>query len=195
MTREHPPQKIMSEETPTVKITDRRLFNADGSPREGVERAPQPPVEPVGVAAPRSPQSASAAPQQPAAAAASASTRAAEPAANRSSAAPAEPSADAATDPYFVEMMMFVAENAAAMLSGHPQFGGEVNLPYAKQFIDMLGALRVKTSGRLSLEEQNTLDTLLSQLRMQYVAQTNPRPAAGAPARGGFSGGDITGGR
>lgn len=100
-----------------------------------------------------------------------------------------------ATDPLFIELMMFVAENAAAMLSGHPQFGGEVNLPYAKQFIDMLAALQAKTLGGLSLEEQNTLDALLGQLRMQYVSLTKARPASPVSPGGGITGGDITGGR
>src|ERR1700754_2807059 len=34
--------KEMSEEKPTFKITDRRLFNADGSPREEIREEPTP---------------------------------------------------------------------------------------------------------------------------------------------------------
>ncbi|MCA1555570.1 MAG: DUF1844 domain-containing protein [Acidobacteria bacterium] len=51
--------------------------------------------------------------------------------------------------------------------------------------------MREKTQGRLSLQEQQTLDGLLSELRMQYVSMTSrvrPDPR-------GFSGSDITGGR
>jgi hypothetical protein len=74
----------------------------------------------------------------------------------------------------------------------------EVNLPLARQCIDMLGALRQKTSGRLSSEEQCFLDTLLSQLRMQYVSLTSTQqrgPQQQRAGGGGFSGSDITGGR
>ncbi|HVF45637.1 MAG TPA: DUF1844 domain-containing protein, partial [Pyrinomonadaceae bacterium] len=68
-----------------------------------------------------------------------------------------------------------------------------VNLPLAKQCIDMLGTLKRKTQGNLAGEEQQFLDMILSQLRMQYVSLTSaPRPPQGPR---GFSGGDITGGR
>lgn len=173
----------MSEEKPVFKVTDRRLFNPDGSPRdiEREERAPE-------TAATTATTPVSAAPPL---------TDAATP----TTAAPRLANAETAagdsieTNPLFIELMMFAAENAAAMLSGHPQFGGEVNLPYAKQFIDMLGALQEKTLGRLSLEEQNTLDALLGQLRMQYVSVTKAHSASPASASGGITGGDITGGR
>ena len=177
----------MSEEKPTFKVTDRRLFNPDGSPRD-IEREDRAPETPAAI------------PAQPAPTVAPVQTLPTDDASQASApsrAATAESGAQSETDPLFVELMMFVAENAAAMLSGHPQFGGEVNLPYAQQFIDMLAALRTKTSGKLSFEEQNTLDTLLAQLRMQYVQQSAPRPAAASSplVGGGFTGGDITGGR
>lgn len=173
----------MSEEKPVFKVTDRRLFNPDGSPRdiEREERAPE-------TAATTATTPVSAAP--PLTGAATPTTAVPRPANAETAAGDSNE-----TNPLFIELMMFAAENAAAMLSGHPQFGGEVNLPYAKQFIDMLGALQEKTLGRLSLEEQNTLDALLGQLRMQYVSGTKARSAAPASASGGITGGDITGGR
>lgn len=171
----------MSEEKPVFKVTDRRLFNSDGTPRD-VEREPRPTETATPLPSPE--LSTPSAPAEAATAAAQA----------RPSATLEPEGSAAASDPLFIELMMFVAENAAAMLSGHPQFGGEVNLPYAKQFIDMLGTLQEKTRGNLTLEEQSTLDTLLSQLRMQYVSLTKARPAATPPPRG-FTGSDITGGR
>ncbi len=163
----------MSEEKPVFKVTDRRLFNPDGTPRD-IEREDRA-TETAPDASPASLPTDAATTTVPA----TAPTHDA-----------ASSGATTATDPLFIELMMFVAENAAAMLGGHPQLGGEANLPYAKQFIDMLGSLRDKTTGKLSLEEQNTLDTLLSQLRMQYVSLTNA-PRAG----GGLTSSDITGGR
>lgn len=184
----------MSEEKSEFKVTDRRLFNSDGTPRDIIreERPPEAPLTTptLNTAAAESSASGAATPQAVADAPSS-------PAAAESAPLPDAATGDNATesDPFFIEMMMFVAENAAAMLSGHPQFGGEVNLPYAKGFIDMLGALKSKTRGNLSFEEDSTLDTLLAQLRMQYVAQSKAPRAPTSPLAGGFTGGDITGGR
>lgn len=45
----------------------------------------------------------------------------------------------------------------------------QVNLPLAKQTIDILGMLRDKTRGNLTQEEEQLLDNLLYDLRMKYV--------------------------
>jgi hypothetical protein len=45
----------------------------------------------------------------------------------------------------------------------------ELNLPAAKQMIDILGLLKDKTKGNLSQDEQALLDSALFNLRMQYV--------------------------
>ncbi len=173
----------MSEEKPTFKVTDRRLFNPDGSPRD-IEREAIEPIT-IGDVPSASPTTSATANTATTAAPANADERSTQIETDRNAAA-------TGTNPMFLELMMFVAENSAAMMSGHPQFGGEVNLPVAKQFVDMLGALREKTSGNLSTEEQTGLDSLLSQLRMQYVQLSSAPPGAAPP---GFTGGDITGGR
>ena len=182
----------MSEEKPTFKVTDRRLFNPDGTPREGVERAeeaaPPPATEPP----------------EPQASAESDAQRAG--AAGEPAAAPAggegvrESAAAEETSQELLMLVEFVASFAADAMGmvAHPGAPPqeEVNLPLARQCIDMLGALRQKTSGRLSSEEQRFLDTILSQLRMQYVSLTSaPRGPQQPSPRGGFSGSDITGGR
>lgn len=175
----------MSEEKPTFKVTDRRLFNADGSPRD-IERDPAPPQTAptdniINAAAPTG-----------AASEARSERGASDNAGARPMVAAETASPASVTNPLFLELMMFVAENSAAMMSGHPQFGGEINLPVAKQFIDMLGALREKTTGNLSTEEQTGFDSLLTQLRMQYVQLSGAQTTA-APR--GFTGSDITGGK
>ncbi len=43
------------------------------------------------------------------------------------------------------------------------------NLPLAQQSIDLLALLQEKTKGNLSADEARFLDTLLYDLRMQYV--------------------------
>ena len=52
----------------------------------------------------------------------------------------------------------------------HPEHGAEhINIPIAKQTIDILGMIRDKTRGNLNQEEAQLLDNLLYDLRMKYV--------------------------
>ena len=46
----------------------------------------------------------------------------------------------------------------------------------AQYWIEILGMLRGKTSGNLTAQEIQVFDSLLSDLRMQYVALSQPRP-------------------
>ena len=191
----------MSEEKPIFKVTDRRLFNADGTPREGVEReeekpAPEPAAPPQPEATARDEARAENAPPAGAPEPAAASRAETGPAAG------AAPEAEDAQD--FLMVVEFIASFAAESLgmAAHPGAGAppsQINLPLARQCIDMLGALQHKTRGNLNSEEQHFLELILSQLRMQYVQLTQrPRPGggpSGGPRAGGFSGSDITGGR
>ncbi|MBT3218209.1 MAG: DUF1844 domain-containing protein [Proteobacteria bacterium] len=45
----------------------------------------------------------------------------------------------------------------------------QVNLPLARNTIDLLGLLKEKTKGNLDAEEARLLDTLLYELRTQFV--------------------------
>src|SRR5688500_2040866 len=137
----------MSEDKPTFKITDRRLFNPDGSPRD-IPREEEKPAAPA-AAAPPTPAPEESAPRAP-----EASADAAEPT-PRPSAAPPEESATRASerggasqadaegaqsDEGFLMLIEFVASFAADGLGmvNHPGGGGGVNLQLAKQCIDML---------------------------------------------------------
>ena len=183
----------MSEEKPTFKVTDRRLFNPDGTPREGVERAedatPAAPDAPQPQAAPDADEGQ---PPQQQGASGEPETGASAGGGEREAAAAEETSQELLM---LVEFVASFAADAMGMVA-HPgaPAPSEVNLPLARQCIDMLGALRQKTSGRLSSEEQRFLDAILSQLRMQYVSLTGA-PRGPQPRSGGFSGSDITGGR
>ncbi|HEV2864628.1 MAG TPA: DUF1844 domain-containing protein [Pyrinomonadaceae bacterium] len=191
----------MSEEKPTFKVTDRRLFNPDGSPREDVVREEPPPPPAAEEATPAREPDAGARAE-----AAASAPVAEEGGAHREAAAGREeaggPAAD--DDPQdFLMVVEFVASFAADALGmvEHPGAGrGQVNLPLARQCIDMLRTLQRKTRGNLSLEEQQVFEMILSQLQMQYVSLTSgpraPQPGGGrGRGPGGFSGGDITGGR
>jgi Domain of unknown function (DUF1844) len=193
----------MSDEKPNFKVKDRRLFNSDGTLREGVEREEERPAPPAD--APEAREGGRAA------ATASGATDAGEVADDEArgvgrahdgeAAGPreeaGEPGAsDMAGDPTpFANLVMFIASPAAAAMgmTEHPGLApGELDLPLARHCIDLLATVREKSRGNLSQQEQQIVDGLLAELRMQYVSLTSaPRPA---PPRG-FSGGDITGGR
>jgi len=49
----------------------------------------------------------------------------------------------------------------------------EVNLVLAQQTIDLLGMLQEKTRGNLTTEEERILQSLLSDLRLRYVARSS----------------------
>ena len=178
----------MSEEKPTFKITDRRLFNQDGSPRDDVERQEPAAIETPTIAGTGAPTAAG-----PTKASSSASARAAEATPRAQGEKPGETG-----DPTpFVNLVMFIAQPAAAALgmTEHPEMSaGDVDLPLAKHCIDLLAVLRQKTQGGLSAQEQQILEGVIAELRMQYVSFAGARPASAASSRG-FTGGDITGGR
>jgi hypothetical protein len=146
----------MSEEQTTFKVTDRRLFNPDGTMREEAKREEKPAVAPApeNVAPPES-----AAPE----------------AAPQEAVAPEDINNPAS----FINFIMSLASNAAASLGmmEHPATGQVgVDLQLAQYWIDILGMLRRKTSGNLTGQEIEVFDGLLSDLRMQYVSLTQPRP-------------------
>ncbi len=179
----------MSEEQPTFKVVDRRPFNPDGSPRElsqqeqeEAERAAK--VAEVENAAARAmAEDANAAAQPPQRSASARSER------------PHSHAGDPLDDPAsFLSLVMSLASNAAASLGmmPHPATGETgVDLPTAKHWIDVLGMLERKTQGNLDQQEAQTVESLLADLRMQYVSFTN----APTPPPPKFSASDITGGK
>lgn len=178
----------MSDDQPTFKVTDRRLFNADGSPRDlPPEEKPEPKPEPV-AAAPV--ETAAASGPEPEAAPTPPTIEVIE-----------EPDDDftpeeleEARDPAgFMSFVMSIASNAASALGmmEHPvTHSREVDVELGKHWIDVLGMLQKKTAGNLTPKEKQMLEGLLSDLRMQYVSLVNAAPRAPR-----FSGSDITGGR
>ncbi|MDT5120650.1 MAG: hypothetical protein QOC96_132 [Acidobacteriota bacterium] len=210
----------MNEEQPIFKVTDRRLFNADGSPRE-IEREEEATAagETNTDSAPASASSATASATsaqtatQSAAAAPAASSTQQESDAHASGATGttaasgahaeqlpedvyAEGDLPGADDPAsFVNFLMSIASNAAAALGmmEHPVTGQRsVDPELGKHWIDILGMLKEKTRGNLAPQEQQIFEGLLADLRMQYVSLTSARQP-NAPR--GFTGSDITGGK
>jgi uncharacterized protein DUF1844 len=187
----------MSNDQPTFKVTDRRLFNPDGSPRDlPPEERPEPKPEVVTADAGAAGGGAAGAGAQtkPAAAADAPPVEpAAEPAGELTDEFTEEELADARDPAGFISFIMSIASNAASALGmmEHPvTHQREVDVELGKHWIDVLGMLQKKTAGNLSSKEKQMLDGLLSDLRMQYVSLVNAPPSAQR-----FSGSDITGGR
>jgi hypothetical protein len=191
----------MSEEKPNFKVRDRRLFNPDGTPRE-IEREETKPEATPELSATTTPaaDTQTATTQTDARAQESASSspaaEATEPARPRRDDASQPPPAGAEADPTpFANLVMFIASPAAAAMgmTEHPGMPpGEVDLPLARHCVDLLATVREKTRGNLGAQEEQILESILAELRMQYVSLTSTRPQS--PPRG-FTGGDITGGR
>jgi hypothetical protein len=49
----------------------------------------------------------------------------------------------------------------------------EINLPAAKQTIDILGMIKEKTTGNLDDSEKNLIEGILYELRLRYVKEKN----------------------
>lgn len=180
----------MSDDQPTFKVTDRRLFNADGSPRDlPPEEKPEPKPEPVAAPAEAAETTAAAGAQTEAETA----PPPVESADEFEEEFTPEELADARDPAGFISFIMSIASNAASALGmmEHPvTHSREVDVELGKHWIDVLGMLQKKTAGNLTPKEKQMLDGLLSDLRMQYVSLMNAAPPAQR-----FSGSDITGGR
>jgi hypothetical protein len=84
----------------------------------------------------------------------------------------------------FIELVMMQAQQAAMFLGRLPVPNGEqpeVNLEYARMFIDQLEMLQEKTRGNLSNEETQVLNGVLADLRLAFVQASNAAPTS-APA-------------
>jgi hypothetical protein len=181
----------MDQEQPNFKVTDRRLFNADGSPRDlAPEEKPEPPpaleasvtTDRVATATQSEPTAPDQGPTD-----SSESFETDEPEMSEEEIAGAQDPAS------FVNFLMSIASNAAAALGmmEHPvTHQRDVDIELGKHWIDVLGMLEKKTKGNLTSQEQKMIEGLLADLRMQYVSLVNAPQKSRA-----FSSKDITGGR
>ena len=187
----------------TYRVTDRRKYNPDGTPREGAEPS-APALDEIqveaqatprgqttgnvlsfpGEAAARQPEPPIASPQADAGAS---EARAASPAATAGPAVgKVEQAYNSARGPQsarlpeasFLSLANMLAVEAAMHL-GLIQTPGEeappVDLEAARHLIDMLGMLQTKTRGNLTREEEDLLEKILADLRMQFVAISKRR--------------------
>ncbi|MDX2033379.1 MAG: DUF1844 domain-containing protein [Blastocatellia bacterium] len=150
------------------KVTDRRLFNADGSlrddaPQEEPAAAEEPPAA-VGAPPPTFTVSQGAAP--------AAFAPAEAPMEMEMEMEEADPN-EMPEQTMFTEFLMGIASSAFIYLGlvEHPATGRrQVDLRAAKEAIDMLLMLREKTKGNLTRGEEKFFDDLLADLKMQFVS-------------------------
>jgi hypothetical protein len=183
-----------NQEEVSFKVADRRKFNADGSLKDGVVLEPKPVEEPRPIPQQSAPSEASAAAHQPT------EENSPEPVFGGSEGDLGEDDADipGAQDPAsFVNFLSTLATNAAAALGAipHPATGKRsLDLDTGKYWLDVLGMIRDKTKGNLHPQESRLLESLLGDLRMQYVQlvrATEEKLKAQAAQK--FSGADILG--
>lgn len=183
-----------NQEEVTLKVVDRRKFNPDGSLKEGVV------IEPETKKEEPKPQPAKPTPAPPVKDA----DQVALPMAEAPDLDDAEMEGDdlddvpGVNDPAsFVNFLSTLATNAAAALGAvpHPATGQRtLDLDSGKFWIDVLAMLREKTNGNLHAKEQRLLDSLLADLRMQYVTMVRAtEEKLKAQAAKKFSNADILG--
>mgnify|MGYP000853328519 CR=1 FL=1 len=172
----------------SFKVTDRRMFNTDGSLRDDavIEETPAP--EPVPEPAPPAVPAPAAKTFSAAEITGAVSAKPPAPPAPPPYVPPAAPPASAAFEPVyedeqglgempeqteFTEFLMRIASEAFIYLGlvEHPMTGRrQVDLQAAKESIDMLLMLRAKTEGNLTPGETRFYDDLLADLKMQFVS-------------------------
>ena len=151
------------------KVVDRRLFDADGKPREEAAgsdkgRAGLPPESGQ---SPPSPGSLGAGPTG----------------SETQTAYHVGESADAFGPIDFPQFILSIAQLAFMFLGDlpNPQHGRrERNVVAAKQQIDLIELLQEKTRGNLTAEEERLVSTLLYELRMRFVEVVREQEKVGA---------------
>jgi hypothetical protein len=146
----------MTEEKKPFTVSDRRHFTPEGEARTVEQSAPEAPrVRPA--------ESPAAPPESP-----------------PREAAPRAPREHGGAHPLdFTGLLISLGTQAAMLLGGgDPAEGGPPPDPEgARAFISLLEVLQQKTDGRRTPEEDQVLEDLLYQLRMEYVTRTQVKGA------------------
>jgi hypothetical protein len=167
----------------SFKVVDRRRFTPEGDVKEGVDLKAEPvrpaasPVEAPKAAAPAAP-AASAKPQAP----------------PKPMQPPASAEAENEVPPIpFASFLQSLAQQTLMLLGMMPTPSGtrELQLEAARDTIDVLETLRIKTKGNLDEEEAQFMEGLLYELKMAYVEVARRVSAASAPMGGPMGGGPM----
>ncbi len=160
-----------------IKVTDKRMFTADGELREDYRDLGAGADSGAGRAAAGGedappPAAAKPAPEPAAATAKPAPEPGPAPASAESQRPPLEiPGAPPGAGPSFAELVSVMVEPIALYLGDArlPEGESMENLDAARFYIDLLDVLRAKTAGNLTAEESRMLEDILYQLRLRYV--------------------------
>ncbi|MCL6565188.1 MAG: DUF1844 domain-containing protein [Acidobacteriia bacterium] len=141
-------EKRNSNEDIGFRVVDRRLFTAEGE------------LRPEAVQQKQAEQTATAQPSRT------------EPESRPATSPAAQEREPPRSSPSFQLLIDFLARNAAVLLGGYadPRTGQAiVDLDGARELLDMLDALREKTRGNLTAEEERLLTDVLGSLKLSYV--------------------------
>ncbi|HEY2829357.1 MAG TPA: DUF1844 domain-containing protein [Thermoanaerobaculia bacterium] len=163
-------------EKPEIKVTDKRIFTAEGDIREEF-RDEIKPGEPMSAKAeeppaPTPPEKAADPPQPP-----EGERR------SQTKGAPPETGerrrtmADKATNPEtaftnFIEPLIAQGYMSLGLLRNPYQPQSKIDVAAARQMIDILTLLNEKTAGNLTADEDDFLETHLGELKLAYVQRT-----------------------
>jgi hypothetical protein len=164
-------------EKPEIKVTDKRIFTAEGDIREEF-REDIKPSDPMMAKASEAPAA------EPAEKPAEAPD--AKPAAERRTQTKGAPSetgerrrtmADKASNPEtpftnFIEPLIAQGYMSLGMLRNPYQPQSKIDVGAARQMIEILTLLKEKTSGNLTADEDDFLETHLGELKLAYVQRT-----------------------
>jgi hypothetical protein len=167
-------------EKPEIKVTDKRIFTAEGDIREEF-REDIKPSDPMSAKASKAPEAPTAEPAPK-----PADPPAAKPATERrtqTKGAPPETGerrrtmADKAKNPEtpfsnFIEPLIAQGYMSLGMLRNPYEPQTKIDVAAARQMIEILTLLKEKTSGNLTADEDDFLETHLGELKLAYVQRT-----------------------
>ena len=149
----------MPENERSIKVVDRRLFTADGEltaeAKAELEAPDATPPAAVPAASPAVP------------------------------APPGLPESVNVTSEPFLRLLDMLAQTAGLYLEGIPDPATgrrSVDLNAARQIVDSIVALREKTRGRLSFEENDALEGLVGELQLVFSRMTSAPPRGKGPS-------------
>jgi hypothetical protein len=152
-----------------IKVTDKRIFTADGDIREEFReqiKPVDPAAKPIEKPALKQAESKSAAPQQP-------NTAERRSPGNERRRTMADRAANPGT-PFtaFLEPLIAQAYMSLGMLPNPYQPQAKADVGAARQMIDILTLLQEKTAGNLAPDEEEFLSTYLGELKLAFVKIT-----------------------
>lgn len=148
-----------------IKVTDKRIFTAEGDIREEYRKE----IKPSDAAAPAAPPAQPS--PEPAKPPAATAPKPEEPAQSARKRAVRQGENPETPFTMFLESLIYSAYASLGMVQ-NPYQQPSVDLESARQMIDIISMLAQKTKGNLDEDEAMFLETHLSQLRLAYVQRS-----------------------